>query len=184
MRISLFLAAFIIFSGPFGQVLFSDSIDLVALQKKEAERRKKTNKSKYKLTNTSLVILSSGKKKMSYVKTDQVFEDNSKEKKKTKKKKEDPRAKKDYWIKKIRSTDENILKLKEQITKTQLELNKAQTDYLTLSLPLEINNAKENFDKLNKKIQELKKKLEMEKIAKENIYEDARKSNIPPGWLR
>ena len=121
---------------------------------------------------------------MSNVKTYQVFENNTKEKKKTKKKKEDPRAKKDYWIKKIRSTDENILKLKEQITKTKLELNKAQTDYLTLSLPLEINNAKEKFDKLNKKIQELKKKLEMEKIAKENIYEDARKSNIPPGWLR
>lgn len=184
MRISLFLAVFIIFSGPFGQVLFSDSIDLVALQKKEAKRRKKTKKSKYKLTNASLVILSSGKKKMSYVKTDQVFEDNSNKKKKTKKKKEDPRATKDYWIKKIRSTDENILKLKEQITKTRLELNKAQTDYLTLSLPLDIKNAKERFDNLNRKIQELKKKLEMGKIAKENIYEDARKSNIPPGWLR
>lgn len=171
----------------FQGIIFSESLNLVEIQKKEMKRRKKTKKAKYVLTNSSLVHLSVGKRKISFTKSESEEGKITSEKKnsKTEKKKTpDPKTTEKYWKRKIRISNEKILKLEEKITKTQLELNKAQTDYLTLSIPSHINDAKTRMDLLSSKLGKFRKQLELANVEKENIYEEARKSNVPPGWLR
>lgn len=183
-----FLASltFLLFAATIFQgVIFSDSLNLVELQKKEAKRRKKTKKSKYVLTDSSIVKISTGGKRVSFLKAEESGENLSlKEDVKKKKDVVDPKTTKKYWERRLRISNENIIKLKEQMVKTRLEMNKAQTDYLTLSLPMQINNAKIRVDNLKKKLAELEQKLSLAELEKEKIFEDARKSNVPPGWLR
>jgi len=167
-------------------LIYPESISLVELQKKEAKRRKKTIKSKYVLTDSSIIYLSAGKKKVSFIKTDGNLSKSEQSIKKSKLKKPliDPKKTEKYWKQRIKALDERILKLKEQISKTQLSLNKVQTDYLNLSIPSQISNAKARLTQLKGKLSELKSGLASAELQKENLYEEARKSGALPGWLR
>ncbi len=169
-----------------GNLIYPESVSLVELQKKEAKRRKKTIKSKYVLTDSSIIYLSAGKKRVSFIKTDESVSEIGKSKKKSKLKKPliDPKKTEKYWKQRMKALDERILKLKEQISKTQLSLNKVQTDYLNLSIPSQISNAKAKLTQLTGKLSELKTGLASAELQKENLHEEARKAGAPPGWLR
>ena len=106
--LTFFLFAATIFQG----VMFSDSVNLVELQKKEAKRRKKTKKSKYILTDSSIVKVSVGGKRVSFLKAEESGE-NTSPKKTIKQKKEvvDPKKTKKYWERRLKISNENILKL-------------------------------------------------------------------------
>lgn len=166
----------------FSFFLASDSLNLVEIQKKEKERRKKLSKSKYVLTNDKLIEYSLKKSKTfvesNIVKTTEV------ETSKTKKKKINEKETEQYWRGRLTILNRNIEGLKKSIRESQSALNRESSNFLVASTPSLQQQIKMNIDRLTKQISELKANLTKTEADKEAFLREARKAGVLPGWLR
>lgn len=164
--------------------LHSQEVDLVKLKKEEEERRKKLAQQKKKtvvITNETLKQYDDPAKK-----------NDDKKKPAVKKKpqssklpeKVDPKNTKEYWQKLKNDLENTIKELKLKIAENQLELNRLNTQYLIMDLPLEKQRIKEEKDKLAQLLEYEKKMLKDKQAELDALPEKARKAGAPPGWLR
>jgi hypothetical protein len=176
--------------------LYGQEVDLVKLKKEEEERKKKAKKSKYKVTNENLDKIKVAKKPYSVIKLEEGKGaagasgsstpdksggegapnqgDNLKEDK----------TKPEYWQKKVTKLLDDMDETKENINQMKAELNQTMN---TWSVEHNLQKQKEKKKKVAD-LRELipKEKQKLEKLEKDMaaLEEDARKNNVPPGWLR
>ena len=171
----IFLLLFSVFAA-------SESLNLVEIQKKEKERRKKAGKSKYVLTNNSISKYSL-KKGKTFITTDREIipdkESSAIEDKKIKKKKTE-----EYWRGRLKSLNEQISDLKRRIQEAQSTLNRESSNFLVASMPSLQQQIKINIDNIRKRLLEMKNTLKQRESDRDAFYREARKAGVLPGWLR
>jgi uncharacterized small protein (DUF1192 family) len=185
MRLTpLVLLACFLFSG--ASPLFLRGIDLVALKKKEEERRKKIGKSKLAVNDTNVNSVSVGDKKYGFVQMEAdeppVGGESAGVPVSTKKK--DVTQQPDFWKKQQDELEERIAKLKVEIEQGQSDVNKLWTDYYIKNIAAEQAAIRAQIAQLTAQIEQKKAFLEQSETQLEDLYEKARKAGIPPGWLR
>ena len=175
----------IIFIIIFSVFLSSESINLVEIQKKEKERRKKTSKSKYVISNDNIVKFSL-KESRTYVKSEGNEEVDSGEAptEKSKEVKTDEKDTEEYWRGRLKIINDSIDDLKSRIQETQSQLNRESSNFLVASIPSLQQQIKENIDNLTRQLDELKANLEQTEAEKEAFFTEARRAGALPGWLR
>ncbi len=166
----------------FSVSLVSDSLNLVEIQKKEKERRKKLSKSKYVLTNDKLIEYTL-KKSKTFVEAE-VKKITEVKTAKTPKKKISERSTEQYWRNRLNILNKNIEGLKGSIQKSQSALNRESSNFLVAATPSLQQQIKMNIDRLSKQISELKATLVKFEANKEAFFREARKEGVLPGWLR
>jgi hypothetical protein len=161
-------------------------IDLVALKKKEEERRKRIGKSKQSVNDSNLNIISSGGKSYGFVQMESdeplpaeagsTVASNDLE---------TPEEKKpDFWKKQKTDLEARIAQLKEDITSEQENLNKLWTDFYIKNIPAEQDAIKLQISQLTNQVEQKKLFLSESEAQLQAFFERARKAGVPPGWLR
>ncbi|MBE0665710.1 MAG: hypothetical protein IH584_07775, partial [Candidatus Aminicenantes bacterium] len=79
---------------------------------------------------------------------------------------------------------ERIAKLKEDIDREQLDLNKLWSDFYIKNIPAEQDAIKVQISQLTNQTEQKKLFLSQAETQLEDLYEKARKAGVPPGWLR
>jgi len=181
MKKIIFCVIMIFVFNVFGVSLYSGNIDLTKLQEREKERRKDLLKPKFSLNDENLdEIISKIESRGNFcqIKIDPLpiykYDEPIVSYEKTR----------EYWQNLKNELGTRIKNLKAEIKNQKSRLNKLHFDYLHISF-------------LNKKLelaQQMKEvklamnlnKLKLAKLQQEFDYlpEKARKSNIPPGWIR
>ncbi|HUU04771.1 MAG TPA: hypothetical protein VMZ49_02720 [Patescibacteria group bacterium] len=185
MKIALF-ALLVCFIGAGLAPVFSNGIDLVAMKKQEEERRKKNAKSKLAVNDSNINSVSVAGKKYGFVQleSDEPLADEALAPLPGKDKKEDVSKQPDFWKKQQSDLQERIAKLKEDIDREQLDLNKLWSDFYIKSIQAEQDAIKVQISQLTNQIEQKKLFLSQSETQLEDLYEKARKAGVPPGWLR
>lgn len=186
--------------------LYGQSVDLVKLKEEEEERKKKTKKSVLVVTNESLdkietpnkpygIIKAGGKSTEKGAETSggdtgtqnqTVIEDNTPPDAKA----DDAgsaslsRQSKTYWQDRVNSLLDEIEKTNADIEKSRLELSLLNNDLQAVDIYQKRREIEKKMAELRKHIPEAKQKLADLNKAMEDLEDQARKENIPTGWLR
>ncbi|MCJ7526422.1 MAG: hypothetical protein MUP71_14550 [Candidatus Aminicenantes bacterium] len=185
MKIVL-LALLVCFIGAGFVPLFSNGIDLVAMKKQEEERRKNNAKSKLVINDSNINTVSVSGKKYGFVQleSDEPLGDEDLAPEPGKDEKGDVSKQPDFWKKQQSDLQERIAKLKEDIDREQLDLNRLWSDFYIKNIPAEQDAIKVQISQLTNQIEQKKLFLSQAETQLEDLHEKARKAGIPPGWLR
>ena len=170
--------------APYG---IADSVDLVKLKKEEEKRRKTLKKSKYKLSNYNLHRIEVPKKNYGFVQFTGETELLDPEKKQTESnavQKKDPQKEITYWRDLKSKLEEQITELDKKVHDDQLRLNQLVTNYISMNLPLQKVDLKNQIDKFTAEHNKNKQKLNSLQNQLNELPEKARKAGVPPGWVR
>jgi hypothetical protein len=170
----------------FSPIFGKGAIDLVALKKQEAERRKKISKSKQALNDTNVNTISSGGKSYGFVQMESegppAAENISVVSNSKNQTAEDKQP--DFWKKQQIELETRIAQLKENIASEQSELNKLWSDFYIKNIPAEQAAIKVQISQLTNQSEQNKLFLSQSETQLVEFYEKARKAGVPPGWLR
>lgn len=169
---------------PYG---FADDVDLVKLKKEEETRRKKLQKSKYKLSNYNLHRIKVPKKKYGFVQLAgeaELLDSEKKQPDNSTVQKKDPQKEMKYWRDLKNKLEEQIAELSKKVDEDQLHLNQLITNYISMNLPLRKIDLKNQIDKFTADHNKNKLKLESLQNQLNGLPERARKAGVPPGWVR
>jgi len=161
-------------------------IDLMAMKKQEDERRKKLAKSKMKITDSNVNTVSVGDKKYGFVQmeTDEDLSGEEGSETEGAAKKNDVTRQPDFWKKQQTDLEQRIAKLREDIEREQTELNRLWSDFYIKNIAAEQEAIRAQIAQLTNQIEQKKLFLSQSETQLEDLYEKARKSGVPPGWLR
>jgi hypothetical protein len=180
-----FLALF--FLNALASYGIADSVDLVKLKKEEEKRRKTLQKSKYKLSNYNLHRIKVPKKNYGFVQFTGETEVLDPEKKPTENdavEKKDPQKEMKYWRDLKSKLEEQITELDKKVLDDQLRLNQLVTNYISMNLPLQKIDLKDQIDKFTAEHNKNKQKLKSLQNQLNELPDRARKAGVPPGWVR
>lgn len=184
----VFLSLFVFHGGFSG--LHAQSLDLVALQKKEKERRKKLNLTRLKPGEKSITKVEPNKR-YSFIQVQgnpggeqESEEDQSKGTSAATQKEEDPQKKREYWSTMKNRLESQITELEQKIETDQLTINSLTSQHFNMDLPLEKARLKERLDSMTSALEESKQRLTSLRNELNNLADKARKAGVPPGWLR
>lgn len=157
---------------------------LVELSKKEKERRKKVKKNTKVITNETLLqlnVYSSSLEVRGGLK-EEVSGSGKTEKKSTQKedKYKDPK----YWKNLKLKIETEIRELEAKIKKLRDDVNFLSNQFLLEDRPIERGQVKSRLEEARGLLNQALKQLESKKKELENLYREARKKGVPPGWLR
>jgi len=185
MKIALF-ALLVCFMGAGSAPLFGNGIDLIALKKQEEARRKQIAKSKLAVNDSNVNSVSVSGKKYGFVQmeSDEPLPEETVAAVPGKESKEDESKKPDFWKKQQDELEERIAKLKEDIDREQLELNKLWSDFYVKNIPAEQDAIRVQISQMANQIEQKKLFLSQFESELEALHEKARKAGVPPGWLR
>ncbi len=166
--------------------LFS-GVDLMAMKKKEDERRKKLAKSKVTVTDSNVNSISVGNKKYGFVQIE--FDEPSPGGEAVTPppatgSQDDQTKQPDYWRRQQSQLEERIAGLNADIESEQLELNKLWSDFYIKNVPAEQQAIREQIAELTNKIEQKKVFVKEAQTQLAELLEKARKAGVPPGWLR
>lgn len=169
---------------PYG---FADTVDLIKSKKEEEKRRKKLRKSKYKLSNYNLHKIKVPEKNYGFVQYTGEADILDSEKKPVETgtvEKKDPKKEMKYWRDLKNKLEEQLAELSKKVEEDQLRLNQMVTNYISMNLPLQKNDLKNQIDTFTAEHNKNKLKLESLKNQLNGLPEKARKAGVPPGWVR
>ena len=155
---------------------------LVELSKKEKERRKKVKKTTKVITNETLLQLnyySSSLRVQGGAKEEETISKSSK-----RKKEEDKYKDPNYWKNLKLKIETEIRDLEAKIKKLRDEVNFLSNQFLLEDRPMERGQVKNRLEEARGLLNQALKELEAKKKELENLYREARKKGVPPGWLR
>jgi len=166
--------------------LLLPGIDLMALKKQEDERRKKLAKSKVKVTDSNLNTVSGGANKYGFVQmeSDEGPSAEGEPGVEGAPRKDDVTRRPDFWKKQQTDLEQRIAKLREDIEREQSELNRLWSDFYIKNIAAEQEAIRAQIAQLTNQIEQKKLFLSQSETQLEELYEKARKSGVPPGWLR
>ena len=161
-------------------------IDLMAMKKQEDERRKKLAKSKIAVNDTNVNSISVGNKKYGFVQmeTDEPPPEGEAVIQSEGEKKTEEAKQPDYWKKQQTDLEERIAKLKDEIERGQVDLNKLWSDFYVKNVASEQEVIRVQISQLTNQIEQNKLFLGQAETQLEDLFEKARKAGVPPGWLR
>ncbi len=180
------LVLLVCFLGSGISPLLLPGVDLMALKKQEDERRKKLAKSRIKVTDANVNTVSGGGKKYGFVQmeTDEGLVEEGAPGVEGTAKKEDVTRQPDFWKKQQTDLEQRIAKLKEDIEGEQSELNRLWSDFYIKTIAAEQEAIRAQIAQLTNQVEQKKLFLSQSETQLEDLYEKARKSGVPPGWLR
>jgi hypothetical protein len=169
---------------PYG---FADSVDLVKSKKEEEKRRKNLQKSKYKLSNYNLHKIEVPKKNYGFVLyagEAEILDPEKTQAENNTVQKKDPQKEMKYWRDLKSKLEEQVAELSKKVDEDQLYLNQLITNYISMNLPLQKIDMKNQIDKFTADHNKNKLKLESLQNQLNGLPERARKAGVPPGWVR
>jgi hypothetical protein len=177
------LASCFLFSGALP--LFS-GVDLMAMKKKEDERRKKIAKAKITITDSNVNSISVGNKKYGFVQieSDEPPPEGEVLTPPVAGNQEDETKQPEYWRRQQSQLEERIATLRADIESAQLELNKLWSDFYIKTVASQQQAIREQIAQLTNKIEQKKVFVSETETQLAELLEKARKANVPPGWLR
>jgi hypothetical protein len=174
----------LLFSGALP--LFS-GVDLVAMKKKEDERRKKIAKSRIVVTDANVNLISTGNKKYGFVQMESdepPLEEGEAAAPAAARSEAQKTKQPGYWKDQQTELEGRISLLKEEIEAGQSQLNKLWSDFYIRNIPAEQQAIREQIANLTAQIEQKKLFLSEAESQLEDFFEKARKAGVPPGWLR
>lgn len=191
MKFPFFGILLLLFLNTFQFPVSDENVNLVQLKKKEEERRKNIKKSKYSLNNYNLNTIKIPPKKYGYVELsagielDEITETQGEEaNKETAGEEANPQQDMQYWQELKKRLQDEISALSDKVKKDQLQLNRLVTHYISMNLPLQKIDLKNQIDKLSADLEKDKLKLGELQGELDSLPEQARKAGVPPGWVR
>lgn len=179
--VCILLAGFLL---PGAAPLFGQKVDLMALKKKEDERRKNLAKSKLKVTDTNVGTVSVGNKKYGFVQMETDGGAAEEEAPAAVVNKKDPTKEPDFWKKQQNDLEQRIATLKADIESGQSELNRLWSDFYIKNIAAEQEAIRVQIAQLTNQIEQKKLFVSQAEAQLEELFERARKAGVPPGWLR
>jgi hypothetical protein len=189
-----------------GPGLYAQEVDLVKLQKEEEERKKKTKKSTLVVTNDSIKEEENSKKSQGVVKIvgtgtqkDGASAGNTGIQSEPVNEIDTPadssgknpddagtvdRQSKQYWQDRVNKLLDDIEATEADIKSNQWELNQLESDLQAEDLYEKRLEIQKKMDELGKLIPEQQQKLIDLNKQMEDLEDQARRENIPAGWLR
>jgi hypothetical protein len=187
-----------------GPGLYGQDVDLVKLKKEEEERKKKTKKSKYVVTNDNLDKIEVPKKPYGVIKlggkgaeeaaataggdmgsrSDTGVPDNSSSDSAADAVGTVDRQSKTYWQDRVNKLYDDIEAADTDIKSSQQEIDQLNGALQTEDLYNKRLEYEKRISELEKHIPEAQQKLADLYKALEDLEDQARKENIPAGWLR
>lgn len=163
-------------------------IDLVALKKREEERRKKLGKSKAKVTDGNVASISVDGKPYGFVQMESDEPGEEGEASAPPPGADDAKTplerQPDYWKKQQDDLTQRIATLRGEIERGQLDLNRLWSDFYIKNVAAEQEAIRVQIAQLTNQIEQKKLFLTQAEAQLEDLYEKARKAGVPPGWLR
>ncbi len=181
--VGILLACFL-FSGA---VPLSGEVDLIAMKKKEDERRKQIAKSRIVVNDSNVNSISTGNKKYGFVQmeSDEPPPEEGEAAAPTgTSSKADETKQPSYWKDQQTELEERIARLKGEMEAGQSELNKLWSDFYIRNIPAEQQAIREQISNLTAQIEQKKVFVSEAESQLEDLLERARKAGVPPGWLR
>ncbi len=188
-----------------GPGLYGQNVDLVKLKNEEEERKKKTKKSKYVVTNDNLDKIEVPNKPYGVIKlggkgagegaataggdtgnqSDTGGTDSAVQNTQTVDSSAGAaRDKKEYWQDSVNKLYDDIEAADMDIKNSQQELNELNSELQAEDLYEKRLEIGKRISELEKHIPEAQQKLADLNKAMEDLEDQARKENIPAGWLR
>lgn len=177
-----FLAGFTMFFWVAG---LAAQVDLVALQKKEQERRKNTKPSVLSLNNASRAERFKGKGRYSVT----VFSGKKSQSGETEGVNAQAQAaeedqKRELWISRWQDMKSQIEHQKEKMNKLQQEIDRTIFSRTQESNPVNYQRHTDRLNELELDMKAEKRNLEELGGALEELLVQARREGVPPGWFR
>jgi hypothetical protein len=90
----------------------------------------------------------------------------------------------DYWKKRIKAAQESVARNKVLQAALEARVNALNTDFVNMDNPYQRNVIQENLKTAMTELERVKRDIVNGTKAIADIEEEARKANVPPGWLR
>jgi len=182
---ALFLAVCLLLPAA-APLLHGQKVDLVALKKREEERRKMQGQSKAKVTNDNLERIAGSGRPYGFVQMDSGEPPSEEEAslRQQAEKKQDVTKQPDFWQKQKADLEQRIAKLRADVEREQSELNRLWSDFYIKNIAAEQEAIRAQISQLTTQIEQKKLFLAQAETQLEDLCERARKSGAPPGWLR
>lgn len=97
-----------------------------------------------------------------------------------------PELKKDeqWWRKRVSDATQALERSRVLADALQSKINALQRDVVNIDNPVWRNKAREDLDRSLAELEKARKQIEADQQAIDNIREEARKDNVPAGWVR
>ena len=192
MKPIVFGLVFLIGLSVLSRPLPGQGINLAEMKKKEAERRKKTEKPKVSFTDDNLGRIVVTNKSYSFMKveaettpqTTVVGDSEGAAVETAGTATADDTKNPEYWKTQKKAIEDRIKELRDGISRDQLTLNKLWTDFYVQGKADQQMQLKVQISQLSSQIENNKDFLRRAEIDLNNLFERARKGGIPPGWMR
>jgi len=177
----ILLAAFLL---PGASPLCGQKVDLMAMKKKEDERRKNLAKSKLKVNDTNVNSVTTGGKKYGFVQMETDGGEVEEEAPVAAREKKDVTKEPDFWRKQQVDLEQRLATLRADIEREQSELNRLWSDFYVKNVAAEQEAIRVQIAQLTNQIEQKKLFVSQAEAQLEELLEKARKAGVPPGWLR
>jgi chromosome segregation ATPase len=164
--------------------LFGQKVDLMALKKKEDERRKSLAQSKLKVNDTNVNTVSAGGKKYGFVQMEIDGGEVEGEAPVAAGAKKDATKEPGFWKKQQDDLEQRLATLRADIEREQSDLNQLWSDYYNKNIASEQEAIRVQIAQLTNQIEQKKLFVSQAEAQIEELLEKARKAGVPPGWLR
>jgi hypothetical protein len=159
---------------------------LADVAKKEEERRKNVKSSGKTYTNKDLGSLPPGTPPAPPPPTPAAATDASatKDKETEKAGEKEPVKDQAYWSGRMKELQTQLQRDQTYVDAMQTRVNSLATDFVNRDDPAQRGALASERQKVLGELDRLKKQIEAEKKAIADLEEEARRANVPPGWLR
>ncbi len=166
--------------------LSGQSLNLVELKKKEEERRKKAEGSKYSVSDENLKSIDVKSKKYSFIQLEEsdVEDDSQAAQPPAGTDPADETRTEAFWRNQKNEIEERIAFLEQSAEEQQLQLNQLWTDFYLTDSFIQQNEMRARIDQLTQQLETSRLNLERARKELADLQERARRAGIPPGWLR
>jgi DNA repair exonuclease SbcCD ATPase subunit len=160
---------------------------LADVAKKEEERRKTVKESGKTYTNKDLGTLPPGTPPLPAkpaASTDAAAKETEKPADQGKEKEKEPAKDQAYWSGRMKELQTQLQRDQTYVDALQTRVNSLATDFVNRDDPAQRGALAGERQKALGELERLKKQIEATKKAIADLEEEARRANVPPGWLR
>jgi hypothetical protein len=95
-----------------------------------------------------------------------------------------PKKDEQWWRKRVTEATQALDRSRVLADALQSKINALQRDVVNIDNPVWRNKAKEDLTRSLAELEKARKQIEADQLAIDNIRDEARKENVPAGWVR
>jgi hypothetical protein len=192
MKSTIFGLIFLIGFMALSRSLPGQSVNLVEMKKKEAERRKKIEKPRVSLSDDNIGKIVVTNQSYSFMKVEPetsvpataVGDTEGAAVDTGEPATADETKSPEYWKTQKKAIEDRIRELRDGIARDELTLNKLWTDFYVQGKADQQLQLKVQISQISSQVENNKDFLRRAETDLNNLFERARKGGVPPGWLR